>query len=1276
MKTWLKIFFGGLLALGTAAVALAQQPVMTVGITKIDVLNGGFVTSLTLVSGGTGLTNGLAQSIVTLNGGGGSGATATADVVGGSVTALHVTAGGSGYFNPPTVLISGGTTPATATAVLGFTPLSTFNPPNEAFGSVSNFINISALATGTFPAGGFTYAFKVDGTTIGTATPNPPNGSPGVVSWQPPQPGAYFITVTASDGANTATSLPIRYFATGTIVNSPVTNTLVPVGSSVVIKADATGAQGFVQQIQFYDNGAAIGSPDTTLPYSLIYTPAGAAGSTHLITAQATDNTGALLAASASITLKLVSPILPVATCVISSPANNAAIPIGPPISVAVDAHSTSGSINKVELYVNGVLFGTNTNFPYTFSWSPTVVGNYNLVALAYDDKNNVVASTTSTTPSTTPAPNLVYVASPPTVTITSPTSGSTVTGGATQISANATDSNGYTITSVQFFQDGIFIGQANSPSSGSTYTISASLTSKSVASILTAVATDSIGLTSTSPSVSVTVTSGGTGGGGTVIGLPPVVSITAPTDGSSVLVGAPVTLSANASDPDGNIVSVQFFANNGSLATITSYPYNSTWTPTSLGKYTIVAKAIDNSGNAVTSAAVTVSVSANQPPTVTLTNPSKAATIPAGTPFTLSATASDSDGTVASVKFFANGILVGTTGASPPYTAVWTPSGAGNYAIYAQATDNSNNITNSATVTVTVNGNTPPTVTLTSPAPGSTVAVGTALSLSATASDSDGLIASVQFFANGVSLGTSKTPPYTASFTPNAEGVYALTAVALDNAGGITTSAAISVLAISSNSTAANLVYIGNYLGGFEAGRFAAINLGGQAATFMAYSNSTSSAAKTYYYPGLAVDASGGISDPSGANRVLGTLQTGGSLTGSFNNSALLFASQTLTPASTTVPAGYYRGSISGKSSSDVVGIVAIDAEIFVYASDGKNSDVGGGTITSAGTFSFKTTAGNTIAGTVDPVSGFITATISGNISGNIQAASSGGGAVSDGSLRNLSTRGQVGTGANVLITGFVVGGTASKNVLIRAVGPTLSTLGITSPLADPQLQVYNSAGAPITGAFNDNWNASDAASMASVGAFALPVGSKDAALVTSLAPGVYTTQVSGVGGATGVALIEFYDLDNPSPFSTQKVMNVSTRGQVGTGQSSLIAGFVINGAAPKKVLIRAVGGQTLATLANLPVGNVLADPFITLQRQVNGAAVFVRENDNWEMGNDASLVVQAGSRVGAFPLVSGSKDAVLLITLPPGTYTAQVTGVGSTTGVALVEVYEVPVP
>lgn len=273
-------------------------------------------------------------------------------------------------------------------------------------------------------------------------------------------------------------------------------------------------------------------------------------------------------------------------------------------------------------------------------------------------------------------------------------------------------------------------------------------------------------------------------------------------------------------------------------------------------------------------------------------------------------------------------------------------------------------------------------------------------------------------------------------------------------------------------------------------------------------------------------------------------------------------------------------------------------------------------------------------------------------------------------GRLINLSIRSAAGTGAQTLIAGAVIGGAGTggaKPLLIRAAGPALGPFGVTGFLADPTLSVFSGTGAVV--AANDNW-AGDAQVIAiggQVGAFALaPATSRDAALhAPALNSGTYTVQVSGVGGITGIALAEIYDATPVAAYTltTPRLINLSARTQVGTGGDILIAGFVIGGATPKTLLIRAVG----PTLTAFGVPGALADPRLELY----AGTTRIDLNDNW--GGAAPLAAAFGT-VGAFALAPASLDAALLVTLAPGNYTAQISGVGGATGVALVEVYEVP--
>ncbi len=266
---------------------------------------------------------------------------------------------------------------------------------------------------------------------------------------------------------------------------------------------------------------------------------------------------------------------------------------------------------------------------------------------------------------------------------------------------------------------------------------------------------------------------------------------------------------------------------------------------------------------------------------------------------------------------------------------------------------------------------------------------------------------------------------------------------------------------------------------------------------------------------------------------------------------------------------------------------------------------------------------------------------------------------------LVNLSTRASAGTGANVLTAGFVIGPGGDKQVLIRAAGPALTAFGLTGVLADPILTLYNSSNVVV--ATNDNWAAANASIMTNAGAFAFASGSADAAIVTTLAPGSYTAQVTGANNTTGLSLVEVYELTATG----SRLVNISTRAQVGTGASVVIPGLALTGTGARKLLVRAVGPG----LASFGVTGVLADPTLSLTNQT-GTTTFAT-NDNWGTavsgGTAAATLSAAFTAAGAFPLTAGSADAAVLTNLSPGNYTIQVSGVNNTSGVALVEVYDV---
>jgi len=268
---------------------------------------------------------------------------------------------------------------------------------------------------------------------------------------------------------------------------------------------------------------------------------------------------------------------------------------------------------------------------------------------------------------------------------------------------------------------------------------------------------------------------------------------------------------------------------------------------------------------------------------------------------------------------------------------------------------------------------------------------------------------------------------------------------------------------------------------------------------------------------------------------------------------------------------------------------------------------------------------------------------------------------------LVNLSSRARAGTGDNALIAGFVVGSGSEKRVLIRAAGPSLGMFNLTGTLANPRLEVFDSQGIKV--AENDDWGTFSGGPVATVSDFAAAgafgfsgPGSADAAVMATLAPGGYTVKVTGEGDGTGIALVEVYDVSGAA-----QLMNLSTRAQVLTGSQIVISGLVIApGAAVRKLLVRAAG----PALAPFRVQNTLADPVVTI---VNSSNAVIASNDNWGDAGRSTAVSAAATAAGAFAFGNASsRDAGMLIDLVPGSYTIQVSGANNSSGVALVEVYD----
>ncbi|HEY1793997.1 MAG TPA: arylsulfotransferase family protein [Opitutaceae bacterium] len=367
---------------------------------------------------------------------------------------------------------------------------------------------------------------------------------------------------------------------------------------------------------------------------------------------------------------------------------------------------------------------------------------------------------------------------------------------------------------------------------------------------------------------------------------------------------------------------------------------------------------------------------------------------------------------------------------------------------------------------------------------------------------------------------------------------------------------------------------------------------------------------------------------------------------------------SQTISSGSTVVFSAQVTGNspvyqwlLNGTALSD-----STSNGVTINGSDGPKLVITGATAASAGQYT-------------------CTATILGNVLASDPATLDISGTDEIGRLTNMSARALVGTGTNELIAGYDVGGgqpSDALSLLIRASGPALSAFGVTGLLPDPKLLLLPATSPAASPRVIQGWggNSIIAETAAAVGAFPwTDPSSLDAATMHSFHVGAHNVQVVGASGDTGVALVEIYDATPAGNYTPAlpRLVNLSARAQVGTGGNALIAGFTIGGETSKTVLIRASG----PALAQFGILGVLPDPQIQLSGTATGS-IQLTSSGGW--GGDPQISA-AAAQVGAFPWNSAySLDAAFLVTLSPGAYTAVVSGQTGDTGVALVEVYEVP--
>jgi hypothetical protein len=272
---------------------------------------------------------------------------------------------------------------------------------------------------------------------------------------------------------------------------------------------------------------------------------------------------------------------------------------------------------------------------------------------------------------------------------------------------------------------------------------------------------------------------------------------------------------------------------------------------------------------------------------------------------------------------------------------------------------------------------------------------------------------------------------------------------------------------------------------------------------------------------------------------------------------------------------------------------------------------------------------------------------------------------------LTNISTRAFVETEDKVVIGGFIVQGSGAKRVIIRALGPELIQYGIMEALRNPTLELYDGAGTLI--ASNDDWRTTIIGGIITQNQVSdirnsgyAPSDGLESAIIADLQPGNYTAIMRGVNGTIGVGLIEVYDLA-PGDASPSRLRNISSRSIVQEADNVMIGGFIVQGTQPKRVIIRAIGPE----LGQFGVPDPLQDPTLELH---DGTGTLIGRNDDWQTTIIGGVIthdqVQEIQDSGYAP--GDGRESAIIADLPAGNYTAIVRGVNSTTGVALVEVYD----
>ena len=551
------------------------------------------------------------------------------------------------------------------------------SPSNGAILTAGNSVTLSATASDSDGSIAKVEFYLDTSILIGTAV-----SAPYTLAWVNVPAGSHALTARAYDNRNgKTTSAPV----TVTVVDnqrpvvtlaSPADGSFHAAGSPIGLTASAGDPDGSIARVEFLD-GATLLASVTTAPWTWSWS--GASVGRHAITVRATDDRGATGISAITYVVVGDAPKL-----VVTQPAACSQVDGPLDLTMAAEAASSGGSISRVEFYDGGNLVGAVASAPWRMTLANALVGTHSITARAIDSHG-------LTTISRAAVVEVRGANQMPTVSLVTPADGARYPAGATvNLTANAADPDG-TITAVEYRigAGGTIIGRATvapyavawSGMASGTYT-------------LVAVAYDDRGASATSSAASVTIVSNAA----------PSIALTAPIDGASFVAPATINLAATASDADGSIAKVEFLAGTAVVGTATAAPFTADWSNVTAGSYSLTAKATDNLGATATSTPISVSVAANALPLVTLAAPSTGAHYFAPATIQVTANASDPDGAIVRVEFYANGSLVGAA-MGAPYSVVWDGVAGGAYTLVARAIDNLGAGENSSSITIDVAG-------------------------------------------------------------------------------------------------------------------------------------------------------------------------------------------------------------------------------------------------------------------------------------------------------------------------------------------------------------------------------------------------------------------------------------------------------------------------------------------------------------------------------------------------------------------------------------------